>query len=339
MHREVTSPVTDLRAQIDDGSLRLRGILLGGRHLPGKHDQSSHGRPGVAGAAKAIAKKAVKAATTASPATKVPRTPRKSNAKSKPAASKPKHDADGQSVYRPGRDISDSAAYDRISAKLNNKRFGEDPALAEVLDQQGFNGHPHVVSRDEFDRQVAEGAVTEVWRGLNGPDGVAHDYAEAYRSGEHFPGVGVYGNGTYVAYERADADRSAGRWEPGSTSGVMLRIGLRSDARVISIEELRALHKKDARQHAAGVARAAELDEQMRRAAERATTTEQRIAIYAEFGAKKAQALGDRYLASRDIGRFAALLGYDAIDIRGGQGGDQMVILNRTAAVVQEDDL
>jgi hypothetical protein len=46
------------RARLDHLELLRRGIDL--RHLPGKHDQSSHGRKGPAGAAKSAAKKAVK---------------------------------------------------------------------------------------------------------------------------------------------------------------------------------------------------------------------------------------------------------------------------------------
>lgn len=80
-------PVSD-RARRDHDELRIRGIvaqpLLGAmaladlharrydpedpnalRHLPGKHDQSSHGRPGAKGLAKKAAKAVVKAVTAA----------------------------------------------------------------------------------------------------------------------------------------------------------------------------------------------------------------------------------------------------------------------------------
>lgn len=52
------------RSRRDHGTLRLLGII-GERHLPGKHDQSSHGRPGAVGVVKAGAEKITKKGSSA----------------------------------------------------------------------------------------------------------------------------------------------------------------------------------------------------------------------------------------------------------------------------------
>lgn len=242
----------------------------------------------------------------------------------KPAVKKAPHKPSG---YHAASDIGGSADYPHIAAALAkaDSRDPADHALSRVQDAQGFNGLPAVVSRAEFGKAKGAGDVTEVWRGLNGAG--RREYAEQFRSGDHFPGVGVYGNGTYVAMARADAEKSGDE---------MLRIGLRRDANVISIDDLRKKMDAYTRANAARKRRADELDKEMRRVAERANTTAERIAVYDRYRALKADALGAEYLVRQDAGRFAALLGYDAIDVPGGQGGAQMVILNRTAVIVEE---
>ena len=313
----------DVRQAQDDFELRIRGIL---RH--GTHDQSSHGRKGPRGIAKAAVKKAAQAVTAAGK-------PAKAAKKAAAKPGKPKLAAGANAAaYRRGRDITgtDLSAIATIHTRSNSN--SGDLALVEIRERQGFNGPPRLASRAELDRAVADGEVTETFRGFNG-DGAAA-YAEQYRTGEQYPGSGVYGNGTYVANDRSQAELFAGRWEPGSDVGEVMRLGLRTDAKVVSIAKLQAEMKAWQRRNAATKARLDDLDQQMRKAAERADTTEERIAVYADYAARKAAAAGPEYLLSQDAGRFAALRGYDAIDLPDAQGGPQMIILNRTAVMVEQ---
>lgn len=318
----------DVRTRRDHDTLRLLGIL---RH--GTHDQSSHGRKGPKAAVKAaavkVAKKVVDGVDT--PAVSKPKAVKKPRAPKK-STSPVKSRSPGRVR---GRDITGDVDLNSLASVLDRTPAGgDDQALVEIRRAQGFDGLPDVVSKADFDRAVSAGDVVETWRGVNG--GKANEYAEAFRSGDLHPGWGVYGNGTYVANDREQAELAAGRFEPGSTEGALLRIGLTSDANVISIEMLRAEMKAYDRKNASRMVEAEELDRQMLKAAERVDTTEERIAVYAEFNARKNEILGPEWRVSRDAGRFAALRGYDAIDVPNGQGGAQMVILNRTAVIVEE---
>jgi hypothetical protein len=73
----------------------------------------------------------------------------------------------------------------------------------------GYNGKPKSISRDEFNDLVDEGSgVKEGWRGVvtdipesRGGQEANRAIARSFVDGdEHFPGRGIYGNGTYVAY-------------------------------------------------------------------------------------------------------------------------------------------
>ena len=243
-----------------------------------------------------------------------------------------------------GQDISATADHADIYSRMAEPEIGSRPrhapkvgdeALGEIQRLQGFDGPPTVVSREEFDRAVAAGEVTETFRGVHG--GGAQDQADAYRDGDLYPGTGIYGNGTYVAMDRSQADAFAGRHPEGDpAAGAVLRIGLASDVRVVSLTGLRAEMSEYMARQSGRTEQVQDLDRQMRRAAERTDTIEDQVAVYNDYNGRKVAAAGPEYLVSQDEGRFAALRGYDAIDVPGGQGGDQMIILNRTAVIVEE---
>lgn len=189
----------------------------------------------------------------------------------------------------------------------------DDPLLAAIAHEQGFDGPPQVVSGDEMDGLVRSGQAIEMWRGVAGYDidldhsVTAGEAAEQYRSGDAFYGSGgMYGNGIYAAMEHSYAS-DATRGEAGG----LLRIGLRSDAVVVDYRQV------DAEAESFNSGGTADLTfnwgnatrEQLRR--------------------------GARDYPWTDPGRLAASRGVDAIRITR-PSGDFYIILNRTATVVQE---
>lgn len=193
-----------------------------------------------------------------------------------------------------------------------------DEVLAQIWRRQGFDAPPVVVPPEQLDEVVAQGGV-EVWRGISGTQ--AAMYAETFRTGDPFPGLGVFGSGTYTAANPSTARGFAA--PPGSTPGVLMRMALLPGARTITTAELAKLQ-----------------GEQMR-------------ALSAEEGIPFGYPMrGGRRALFNDPGRFAAALGYDAIvvdrsGVAGGaaaamsDGGDDTyyVVLNRSALAVQNDDL
>lgn len=192
-----------------------------------------------------------------------------------------------QKSYVAGRDVSaevDLSAIDALGMEHLGGTTYADRSLTAIQDAQGFNGPPEVVSREEFDRAVASGSVVEAFRGLSGSN--AEQYAEEFRSGDHFPGSGWIGGGTYMTTETA----LLGDWQPDAA----LRIGLKSDARTISHADIR-----------------------------------QKLEDFQAANPGMKRRLDS--IAGNE-GRLAALLGYDAIVADGGE----VVLLNRTAVIVQE---
>lgn len=206
-------------------------------------------------------------------------------------ASQKSHGRSGGAGKAEGKDLTGSADYEKIDKNSIDQisRYAyADRKLSAIQEEQGFNGKPQIVSRDEFDRAVAAGEVTELHRGILGEN--AGQYAEEYRSGPHWPGMGAYGSGTYAANDSSYLDEF--------TPDARLRIALRPDARVITLSNLRGEHGKH----------------KPSSDAERSVT--------------------------KDLGRFAALKGYDAVDVDQAAissfDSPQVLILNRTAVIVQE---
>jgi hypothetical protein len=80
-----------------------------------------------------------------------------------------------------------------------------DLQLELIAKKQGFDGLPKVVSSEEMSRLEKEG-WTIAYRGIeDSEEGSGEDFAEQFRTGEYFAGLGVYGNGIYFASERAVA--------------------------------------------------------------------------------------------------------------------------------------
>jgi 8-oxo-dGTP pyrophosphatase MutT (NUDIX family) len=195
------------------------------------------------------------------------------------------------------------------------KAAGAYPGNAEmhvVQKMRGFNAKPKVVSKADFDALMAKGGHIEVLRGVKdhgyGASKVTgKQLADQYREGDHFPGHGIFGSGTYTDSTRGHgnvASGYAGRYSGGG--GEVLRIALPRDAKIIKESEL-----------------------------EKAVP--QNPAAFAGY-----QATGGKLPRECWLGVQAALAGYDAIAVDGksayhGSYGDGFyVILNRSIATVQD---
>jgi hypothetical protein len=194
-----------------------------------------------------------------------------------------------------------------------------DNQLLAIWDRQGFSGKPKVVSETELDQAVAGGAK-ELWRGITGDS--AKDQVEQYRSGETpFPGLGIYGNGTYTTTHQDIAEgyaKDRGKIRIGATDqpGAVMRVALPADARTIEYDQI--------------VQQAKMSNQDLMDLSFEAMDAGDRDA------AKQAAALTE---ARNDPGRFASLLGYDAIVKRFPDRPDsdeEWVILNRSKLLISD---
>lgn len=132
--------------------------------------------------------------------------------------------------YVQGRDIRGELDYDRVWGEGHSFSEGPDWPMQRIWTQQGFDWEPRVVTVDEMDAAVAAG-WTEMYRRVGKTDTEGARYAEQYRTGSAYAGLGGHANGTYAmpGWRRSDAHGY------GVTE---LRMALRPDARVIHIGEL-----------------------------------------------------------------------------------------------------
>ena len=166
----------------------------------------------------------------------------------------------------------------------------QDVELSLILEQQGFNALPKLVTSEEAQSLESSG-WTRLYRGVaSGEPERTAMFIESFEKGDFYAGYGIFGNGTYTSTVRQTAmDYSGGR-----ESGVM-ELLLNPKARVINYNDLDNLR--------------------------------------AEFNKARHNDSMD-YLQS-DMGRFAAMSGYDAIRVRSAgfdvENEDYLVILNRSS--------
>ncbi len=186
-------------------------------------------------------------------------------------------------------------------------RDGQNLYLKNILQLQGFNGKPTVVSATEFQKYVKQGA-TPIYRGVSGTKKAQPAaYIQQYLNGDDpFIGKGMFGDGTYFGSTRDIAESFAKT----NIKGEKLRYGavidavLNPQAKVINLADI------------------SKMAEQI-------------------FKGKKYEFAQDFY---DDSSAVAAALGYDAIKIptpvlKWGEkpiGSDYYIVLNRTAVIVKE---
>lgn len=225
-----------------------------------------------------------------------------------------------------GRDIRaevDTDAFRDLAYRLPDNpapRFEDDPQLAAIARRQGYDGKPEVVDAAELDRRIASG-WQELWRGMTGRDDgdswrpanspTSGQYAEQFRTGDYWAGLGVRGNGTYttsLVHVAQEYTPRQGEWygprfgddyeQPGPAWPGLVRMALRPDAKMAEWDEIDGLLVGEKNYDGN-------------------TSTDPLL----------------------DEGRLAAAMGYDAIIVRSNNNSASIrtvVLLNRTAVAVQE---
>ena len=107
---------------------------------------------------------------------------------------------------------------------------------------RGFNGKPKVISKTDFDSLIAQGGHHDMLRGIgsigSGPGyQSSEELAEQFKSGDHYPGYGCFGNGTY-ADSSPGHNNQAARYYGAGRDKSMIRIALPKTAKIITQSEL-----------------------------------------------------------------------------------------------------
>jgi hypothetical protein len=179
----------------------------------------------------------------------------------------------------------------------------EDRLLRDLMIEQGAGGLPEILSEEEIDACIRRGEI-ELFRGLSGN----LVYCDQFREGLLFVGCGLRANGIYSAYGE-NALKTAMAYGP-----FILRMSLKAEANVITYDEIIRLFEDAKRKNIIEIGYLELLP---------------RIKIIERILAKKKDY---KIIILSDLGRFAVISGYDAIDIR---DVNEMVILNRTMVRVQ----
>ncbi len=178
--------------------------------------------------------------------------------------------------------------------------------LHAVQEMRGFNKPPEVVKKSDFDALMAQGGHIEMLRAVTSAGSMSsHEVAEEFRKGEHFPGHGCFGSGTYCDSNGGSRRNVANTGQYGNE---VLRIAIPKTARIIKQSDLEKAAPQPPKDFAG----------------------------YSGNG-------GHRNYECW-WGVQAALAGYDAIEVDGksihhyGYGKGFYVLLNRGIAVVQKEN-
>jgi hypothetical protein len=223
---------------------------------------------------------------------------------------------EGKDLMRGGA----SAMAERVASARERYGSSRDPALSAIAAEQGFDGPPQVVSRQEMDRLVR--GSPEIIRGVHSTDDkTAAEIHEEMRSGDAQFGRGVYGNGYYFAPPGGSGFAGAENFGDG-TPGAIARATLSKDAKVVGYRQIHQEH--DAYFASLG-------HEPYRPGGFEESPT---------GGWRESTPKSTEDLVFSDLGRFAAARGYDAIKMddskKGGYISPQYLVVNRTALIVEE---
>jgi SPP1 gp7 family putative phage head morphogenesis protein len=230
----------------------------------------------------------------------------------------------------------------RMDADLKEmQNGGGDIILREAYELQGYNGLPTVVSPDEFEK-LATTAEARVYRGIQKAAGkTSTELADQYLYGDHYAGLGVFGNGTYSTTSFPTATRYARQVAnpaAGIDNGVVLDILIPKKAKVLdwgregsstALTSLRDKIKKDLYD---------EIDVLKR---ESFTLSSAGLVDRAKKVDAKIEDLYQASFAIDDSGVLATLAGYDVMKVittsRDLDGNLELyyVILNRASVIVK----
>lgn len=118
--------------------------------------------------------------------------------------------------------------------------------LHAIQEMRGYNDKPERVGLAAFNAKEKAGEFktmangnTRMARSVGGPQ--ASQYAKQLRDGNHYPGFGMFGNGTYFDSKSSGSNVAAG---PGAHYGTAVNVGaLKKDAKLIKFAEIVKLHE------------------------------------------------------------------------------------------------
>ena len=211
-----------------------------------------------------------------------------------------------------------------------DRATGEDAFLRGILREQGFDGKPQLISKAEMAKYVEQGE-TKLVRGISGGTNMSAEEATAnaarftkqFQGGDLFVGHGVYGNGTYTAYGEKSLTTAKGY---AGSQGTVMEMVLRKEARIIDEEKLNQLVSRAKMKLADKFEKSSK--KLYKQTIQGKFTAEESAMRYEKLAKGRSRAELPWSRITGDEGRYAAALGYDAIDIPTRQF---MVILNRTA--------
>ncbi len=112
------------------------------------------------------------------------------------------------------------------------------PELHAVQELRGFNGKPTMVSKKDMDALMSAGTHIEMLRGVKGASHVsAEKIAGEFKTGDHYPGYGCFGSGTYADAVKG-GNNAANQYGSG---GDIIRMALPKTARIVKQSELEKL--------------------------------------------------------------------------------------------------
>ena len=250
-----------------------------------------------------------------------------------------------------------------ISATWTRRSGQFDFEIEDVINAQGFDGLPRVVSADEFDKYVKESNFI-AQRGYTAPN---QETLSAYQkelyygkwyvdcsSGGHMYGRGMYADGTFDTKVNEFMEATMKGYGAGP-NGKTETFTLTSDAKILNykdVDRLRQEYGRDAINRIVGLEKASEEERIFAYSQMGMTNTEETIKAmnWASENSNKVQDIYTKYIApygreigeirnaafSMDEGVLATLKGYDAINCENIVEGDSdgyFVILNRTKCI------
>lgn len=129
-------------------------------------------------------------------------------------------------------------SWERRQTAAGRSPSSGDSTLHAAQELRGFNAQPTVVSRSSMDALVAQGTHIEMLRGVKGAgSATARQLADEFKTGDHFPGHGCFGSGTY-----ADSTRGLGNVaDQYGRGGDIIRMAIPKSAKIIKQSELENL--------------------------------------------------------------------------------------------------
>jgi len=223
--------------------------------------------------------------------------------------------------------LDSKAVVDWVDGKNKNQKLAidndfeisSDKCLADVNKEVGYDAKPKLRSKQDIDKLVADGTHYEVFRGVTGKN-----FVDQFKTGDLFAGLGIYGNGTYVAKAEHEGDKKYGLDVAASYARVKRKMSKDADPmRAAKGRIMRMAIPKNA-----NIRTHADVEREQIAAIRKLTA---RFDVTSDPKEKeRLQRLSQVYA---DTGRYATLHGIDAIDV---QAKGYMVILNRGIAEVQK---